>query len=50
MGGTPLNLLWGCAAESQTLDLFQAKGDEFETLFPTTIKKKIGILFLWLAQ
>ena len=48
MRGTPLNLLWGCATES--LDLFQAKGDEFVTLFPTTIIKNLGILFLWLAQ
>ena len=35
---------------SKTLDLFQAKGDEFATLFLTIIIIKIGILSLWLAK
>ena len=39
-----------CRLVSETLDLFQAKGDEFVTLFPTIINIKIGILLLWLAQ
>ena len=33
----------------ETLDLFQAKRDEFATLFLTIIVK-LGILFLWPAQ
>ena len=40
-----------CCRVSETLDLFQAKGDEFVTLFRTINNNiKIGILLLWLAQ
>ena len=49
--GTPLNLLWGCAAESITLcTCARKKGFICNSVPENNIIAKIGMIFLLLAQ
>ena len=49
--GTPLNLLWGCAAESMTLCTCSRKEGFICNPVPeNNIIAKIGMMFLLLAQ